>query len=162
LPAMTAPIPRPGTWPSSTAWKGRVGARSGTPPRCCPRGRWRDLRLRERRLRSANSLPFERIPSAFHVITWRIIFSHLPGLPDGRSEVLMPFFEVYCCCGSLSLSMVSSNMAIASSGVRAVRTTTRGTWAGAGAGAGAGSTRCGATCAGARRGGIVGPSTTWL
>jgi hypothetical protein len=40
LLALTPPIPRPSTW-SSTAWKERAGARSGTPPHCSPPGRWR-------------------------------------------------------------------------------------------------------------------------
>jgi hypothetical protein len=31
-------VPRPGTWPSSTAQKEIMGDRSGTPPRCSPRG----------------------------------------------------------------------------------------------------------------------------
>jgi hypothetical protein len=42
------------------------------------------------RFRSTSSLPLQRTPSEFHVITW-IPFCHPPGLPGGHSNVLMPF-----------------------------------------------------------------------
>jgi hypothetical protein len=48
------------------------------------------MSLTIRRFSRVSFLPLERIPSAFQVITRRIL-SRPPGLPGGRSEVLMLF-----------------------------------------------------------------------